>query len=147
MERAIVYIMKHVMIKTHRLYVSHSWAYNDAESTMFRFLDKLGLDYKNCSLPSDDPVHIYGSDEELKYAIDEKIRDATCLVILAGVYESYDRWIAMEIELANQYGKPILAVQPWTPEQTSGMILHNARKIVKWQGNSIVEAIIEVDRD
>ncbi len=134
------------MIKTHRLFISHSWSYNDAENTMYRFLDKLGLDYKDCSLPSNDPIHLTGSDEELEHAIDDKIRDASCVLLLAGVYDSYDRWIEKEIAYAKAYNKPIIAIQPWTPEQTSPMIRESAQKIVKWQGKSIVEAIIEVDR-
>lgn len=132
------------MAKTYRLFISHSWAYGDAYDKMIQFFNDQGLDYYNHSVPQNDPIHTNGTDEQLKDAIEAKIKGTSCIIILAGVYASYSKWIQMEIEIANEYGKPIIAVEPWDSERTSKIVKDNADKIVKWQGKSIVDAIMEL---
>ncbi|MBL7883038.1 MAG: molecular chaperone Tir, partial [Bacteroidia bacterium] len=46
-----------------------------------------------------------------------------------------------EIEIAKQYNKPIIAVEPWASEKTSQIVKDNADIIVKWQSKSVVDAI------
>lgn len=129
------------MSKTYRLFISHSWGYGDAYDKMINFFEEQGLDYYNHSVPKGDPIHTNGTDKELEAAIDAKIIGTSCIVILAGVYSSYSKWIKKEIKIANSYGKPIIAVEPWGAEKTSTLVKDNADKIVKWQGKSIVDAI------
>lgn len=63
------------------------------------------------------------------------------VLILAGVYASYSKWINVEIELAKKHGKRIIAIEPWAAEKTSKTVKDAAHSIVKWQGASIVKAI------
>lgn len=70
--------------------------------------------------------------KQLREAIDAKVRGTSCVVILAGVYSSYSKWINEEIEIAKSYGKPIIAVEPWASERTSSVVKNNANRIVKW---------------
>lgn len=132
------------MAKTHRLFISHSWKYGDAYEKIIQFFEQQGLDYYNHSVPQDDPVHTNGTDKQLKEAIEAKIKGTSCIIILAGVYATYSKWINKEIEIAKEYGKPIIAVEPWASEKTSKIVKDNADKIVKWQGKSIVDAIKEL---
>lgn len=132
------------MSKTYRLFVSHSWAYGDAYDKMIKFFEDQGLDYFNHSVPQDDPVHTNGTDKQLKDAIEAKIKGTSCIIILAGVYASYSKWIKKEIEIAVSYGKSIIAVEPWDSEKTSKIVKDNADTIVKWQSKSIVDAIKEL---
>lgn len=132
------------MSKTYRIFVSHSWAYGDAYEKIINFFEDQGLDYYNHSVPQDDPIHTNGTDKQLKAAIDAKIKGTSCIVILAGVYASYSKWIQKEIDIAIEYGKPIIAVEPWDADRTSTVVKDNADKIVKWQGKSIVDAIKEL---
>jgi hypothetical protein len=132
------------MTKTYRLFISHSWAYGDAYDKMIQFFEDHGLDYYNHSVPQHDPIHTNGSEKQLRDAIEAKIKGTSCIIILAGVYSSYSKWIQKEIEIANLYSKPIIAVEPWGAERTSTIVKTNAHKIVKWQGKSIVDAIKEL---
>ena len=132
--------------KAHRLFISHSWTYNNAKDTIVRFLDKVGLDYQSLYIPKKDPVHETGPDQQLLFAITEKIKRSSCLIILAGVFPYYDRWIEKEIEVAKELGKPIIAIQPWSNDKTSELVKRNANRIVKWQVNQIVEAIKDIDK-
>jgi len=132
------------MNKTYRLFISHSWAYSDAYDKIVQMLDEQGLDYYNHSVPKDDPIHTKGTQKELREAIDRQMKATSCVLILAGVYSSYSKWINEEITIAKSYGKPIIAIEPWGAERTSAVVKNNADKIVKWQGSSIVKAIIEL---
>lgn len=129
------------MAKTYRIFISHSWAYGDAYDKMIKFFEDQNLDYYDHSVPQGDPIHTNGTDKELKAAIDAKIKGTSCIVILAGVYASYSKWIQKEIDIAIEYGKPIIAVEPWDADKTSKVVKDNADVTVKWQGKSIVDAI------
>ncbi len=132
------------MSKSYRLFISHSWAYGDAYEKIIKFFEDQNLDYFDHSVPINDPIHTNGTDKELREAIDAKIKGTSCVVILAGVYASYSKWIQKEIEIAVSYGKPILAVEPWDSEKTSKIVKENATKIVKWQSKSVVDGIKEI---
>ena len=129
------------MAKSYRLFISHSWAYGDAYEKIIKFFEDQKLDYYDHSVPINDPIHSNGTDKELREAIDAKIKGTSCIIVLAGVYSSYSKWIQKEIEIAKSYGKPIIAVEPWASEKTSKFVKDNADIIVKWQSKSVVDAI------
>lgn len=91
-------------------------------------------------MPKDDPVHSK-TDKELRAAIDAKIKGCSCVIILAGVYASYSKWINIEIELAKEYNKPIIAVEYWGAERTSQVVKNAATTIVKWNAKSVAQAV------
>jgi len=126
---------------THRLFISHSWAYSDAYEKLIKMLNDQGLDYYNHSVPLDDPIHTNGTDKELKDKIEAKIKGTSCVLVLAGVYSSYSKWINKEIEMSLAYKKTIIAIEPWASEKTSKIVKDSADVIVKWQSKSIVDAI------
>ena len=72
-----------------------------------------GIRFYNHSVPQNDPIHTNGSDKQLSDAIEAKVKGCSCVIILAGVYATYSKWINKEIEMAQKYRKPIIAVQPW----------------------------------
>jgi len=129
-------------MNTYNLFISHSWAYGDAYEKLVNLLDARNyFNFKNFSVPKDDPVHTNGTDKALYDAIYNKVRLCHCVLVLAGVYSSYSKWIDKEIEIARELSKPIIAIEPWGAEKTSQTVKENANKIVKWNTESIVEAI------
>lgn len=132
------------MSKTYRLFISHSWKYGDAYDKLVQFLDEQGISYYNHSVPKNDPVHTNGTDKQLREAIDAKIKGCNGVIILAGVYASYSKWINEEIKISSNYRKPIIAVQPWASEKTSAVVKNSADKIVGWNGKSLANAIREL---
>lgn len=128
----------------YNLFISHSWNYSDAYEKLVNLLDKAdNFRYKNYSVPKDDPVHNAKNDAALKAAIRDQMRPASCVLILAGVYSTYSKWINIELDLAVEMGKKIIAVEPWGSERTSARVKLYADKIVKWQASSIIKAIEE----
>ena len=125
----------------YRIFISHSWAYSKAYDKVEDFLREENVEFYNHSVPKDDPVHTNGSDKQLYDAIDAKIKGCSCVIILAGVYASYSKWINKEIEIAQKYGKPIIAVQPWGAERTSLAVKNAADVIVGWNAKSVADAV------
>jgi hypothetical protein len=136
------------MSKTYNLFISHSWSYSDAYEKLVNLLDSdKSFSYKNYSVPKDDPIHNAKNTAELKEAIKRQMQYASVVLILAGVYSTYSKWINIEIDLAkNGFSnkKPIIAIEPWGSERTSQVVKDNADKIVKWQTSSIIKAIREL---
>lgn len=124
----------------YRIFISHSWSYSKQYDRIEEFLRQEYVPYYNHSIPKDDPVHSQ-SDKALYEAIEAKIKGCSCVIILAGVYASYSRWINIEIEIAQKYKKPIIAVEYWGAERTSKVVKDAATTIVKWQAKSIADAI------
>ena len=125
----------------YRIFISHSWAYSEAYDKVEEFLVKEGILFYNHSVPKNDPIHTHGTDWELCQKIDDKIKGCSCVIILAGVYSTYSKWINKEIEIAKKYNKPIIAVEYWGAEHTSSVVKNAATTIVKWNATSIANAV------
>lgn len=125
----------------YRIFISHSWAYSAHYDKIEEFLIQERVSYYNHSVPKNDPIHTNGTDRELKAAIEAKIKGCSCVIILAGVYSTYSKWINIEIELAKKYNKPIIAVQPWGAERTSVPVKVAASTIVGWNAKSVANAV------
>lgn len=132
-------------LRQYKLFISHSWTYSDAYSRLTEFFDEHpNFLWRNYSVPKNAPIHNAPTQKELYDAIKQQIAPVNCVLILAGVYSSYSKWINKEIDIAkNVYNKPIIAVQPWGAERTSKNVKDNADKIVNWNSSSIVDAIRE----
>lgn len=132
----------------YNLFISHSWAYSDAYEKLINLLNNAQrFEYKNYSVPVNDPIHNARNDTQLRAAIKTQMQYASVVVVLAGVYSSYSRWINEELVLAQKgffYRKPILAIQPFAAEKTSRIVKDAADRIVAWNTNSIVTAIREM---
>lgn len=129
-------------LKNYRLFISHSWTYGDQYDRLVELLnDEPYFRWSNHSVPKDDPIHNAPSAAKLKEAIRKQMMGVNCVVIMAGVYSSYSKWINIEIELAKKMGKPIVAVEYWGAEHTSQVVKDAADAIVRWNASSVVGAI------
>ena len=130
-------------LKTYKLFISHSWAYTDAYEKLVKFFkEHPNFSWVDYSVPKDDPIHSANNDTQLYNAIKAQISSVNCVVMLAGVYSSYSKWIDKEIQISKtDFNKPIIAVEPWAADRTSKLVKDNADAIVKWQSKSIVDAI------
>lgn len=130
-------------LTNYRLFISHSWTYGDAYDKLVNFFNEHpNFKWANYSVPKDDPIHNAPNQTALYNAIKNQIAPVNCVIMLAGVYSTFSKWINNEIEIAKKvYNKPIIAVEPWGSEKTSQIVKNNADAIVKWQSTSIVQAI------
>ena len=127
----------------YRIFISHAWSYNSAYKKIECFLKKEGVLYYNHSIPKDDPVHTDGTEDQLYRAIEAKIKGCSCVIILAGIYATYSKWIKKEIKIAKKYKKPIIAVRLRGAQRVSRVVKDAATIMVGWKGNSVANAISE----
>lgn len=127
---------------TYNLFISHSWSYPDAYSGLANLLNKkTWFSWRNYSVPKDDPIHNAPTTAKLRDAIKNQMRPASCVLILAGVYATYSKWINIEIDLAKELGKKIIAIEPLGSERTSLVVKDAADEIVGWNTDAIINAI------
>lgn len=131
--------------KTYNLFISHSWSYSNHYNNLIDLLDNRPyFSYKNFSVPQDDPIHTNGTDKELYKAIYNKISPCHVILIVAGVYSTYSKWIDKEIKIAkNEFAvsKPILAIKPHGYTNVSTTVKNNCDELVNWNTESIINAI------
>lgn len=130
------------------IFISHSWAYSDHYKTLESWIfdgkwsvGQASLNFLDYSVPKDDPIHNANNDAELREAIYNKISRSHVIVIPSGMYASYSKWIQKEIDGANKYSKPILAVNPYGQERKSGKVLDSASDGVGWNKEPVINAI------
>ena len=131
-------------MKTYNLFISHSWNYTDAYDRLTNLLSERGyFAFRDYSVPRDDPIHGAGTDAQLRQAIRNQMTPCHVVLILAGVYATYSKWINIEIDLAEKgftYAKPIVAIRPWGSQRISERVRLAADRIVGWNTESVVEA-------
>ncbi len=135
-------------MKTHNLFISHSWAYSDAYDRLMALLRRRRyFAFKDYSVPRDDPIHNARSAKALKAAIRQQMAPCGVMLVLGGVYATYSKWIDEEIGLAQtgfQEAKPIIAIRPRGNTNMSTTVRDAATVVVGWNTESIVGAIRKV---
>src|SRR5947199_8618178 len=134
-------------LRPRNLFISHSWTYGDAYEKLVALLDSASnFIYRNYSVPKDDPVHNAPNIDALYQAIKNQMVFCEVVLIMAGKYATFSKWIQREIQIAkNDYSKPIVAIRPWANEQVSSVVSEAADRLVGWNTSSIVSAIRELD--
>ena len=78
----------------YNLFISHSWSYSNTYESLLNLLNKdSSFVYRNYSVPRNNPIHTNGTYTMLYNAIKEQISHASVVLILAGVYSTYSKWI------------------------------------------------------
>ena len=135
-------------MKTYNLFISHSWRYADAYDRLISLLrNRSYFAFRDYSVPKDDPIHGANNDAQLRKAIRDQMTPCHVVLIMAGVYSTYSKWINIEIDLAKGgflNPKPIIAIRPWGNTRVSTLVSSSADKLVNWNTESIVAAIREL---
>ena len=132
------------MAKTYTILISHSWDHVDDLMNLRNLLIQRG--YFNVEFnetPPHDPINSSNS-TYVKQVIKRNIQDSDVVIGLAGIYASYSEWMEWELDTAKSLGKPILGVVPRGQERISQMVWSRSNKDVRWNTESIVEAIREL---
>jgi hypothetical protein len=102
------------------------------------------FNYRNYSVPKDDPIHNAPNSAALYEAIKRQMSSCHIVLVLAGVYSTYSTWIKKEIKIAQDEfttPKPIVGVKPWAQTNVSSVVSEAAEETVAWNTESIVSAI------
>lgn len=135
------------------VFISHSWWYSNHYETLADWIfgrnwsvGQASLYLCDYSVPKTDPILNASNDRQLKDAIYNQISRSHVVVIPTGMYANHSKWIGKEIDGANSYAKPILAVNPWGQLRTSSVVSNAASKTVGWNKQSVIDGIWELYR-
>ena len=131
------------MVKTRYLFVSHSWTYGDHYDRLINLLDGASyFEYRDYSVPRYDPIHNASNENALREAIRRQMNFTQIVLVIAGVYATYSKWINIELDLAKRhFGKPVLGIKPYAHTNVSSAVRADADLIVNWRTDSIVNGI------
>lgn len=125
----------------YNLFLSHSWSYDDEYENMVELLEDFPyFEFKNYSVPSTDPLDA-DTFIELVSELNEQIQSASVVIILAGMYVNHSTWIEIEMELANDLGKPMLGVKPRGNDRAPSEVQECVDEVVGWQAHSVVGSV------
>ena len=133
--------MKMPELKNYKLFVSHAWKYDDDYNRLVNLLNNaLNFKYSNHSVPKADPLHVNNA-KELENDLRNQIRGTQIVLIIAGMYVNYSKWIQIEIDIANAMNKPMIGIQPFGSERTPIQVQTAVKEMVGWNTSSILDAI------
>ena len=129
------------MLRNYHVFISHSWDYNIHYEKVKEWLDSSNyFTWSDYSVPITRPVTAYGV-RDLEQKLTNRIAASSCVIILAGMYSTYSRWIDFEIDTAVKMGKPIIGIKPWGQERIPVKIQLYADIMVGWNSTPLVQAI------
>lgn len=129
------------MARTYNVFISHSWDHVDDLRNLRKMLENRGYFHVNfLETPPHDPINSCNS-TYVKLVIRNHLSNSDVVIGMAGVYASYSEWMRWELDTAIELGKPVLGVIPWGQVNVSSVIQARAKELVRWNTESIVDAI------
>lgn len=134
-------------LRNYDVFISHAWKYNNQYYNLVELLKGHSyFNFRNYSVPEHDPL-VFSTTSDLYKQLEEQIRQSSVVLLIAGKYVKYRKWIQEEIKLAKKYDKPIIAIRPWGADMLPSEAETKADVIVNWQASSIVNAIREYSKE
>jgi hypothetical protein len=128
--------------RTYNVFISHSWKYDDDYQRLLSMLNSVpSFKWKNYSVPWDDPFARMGK-IKLQEEIKHQIKATSIVLVIAGMYVSYREWIQFEINMADFYEKPIIAIYPRGNERLPAALDREDIRKVGWYTPTIINGII-----
>lgn len=129
------------MAKTYSLFISHSWGHVDDLKNLRRLLESRG--YFHVEFEEASPAEPIDSNNSayIRRRLRDKISNSDIVLGIAGMYASYSAWMRWELDTAIEKGVPIVGVIPRGQERVSSVVSSRAKEVVRWNTDSIVEAI------
>jgi hypothetical protein len=129
------------MAKDYKIFISHSWSYTADLEALQNLLNSRGY-FKVEFLEASKKTPINSEHAPyVKTVLKNKILQSDIVLALAGVYATHSEWMIWEMETAKANNIPIVGVIPRGQEKISSEVYSRSKVDVKWNTESIVEAI------
>jgi hypothetical protein len=129
------------MAKDYKIFISHSWAHTEDLEALQKLLNSRGY-FRVEFLEASKKVPINSeSAPYVKSVLKQRIESSDIVLALAGIYASHSEWMIWELETAKNNSIPIIGVIPRGQERISTEVYSRSIIDVKWNTESIVEAI------
>ena len=129
------------MAKTYSVFISHSWEHVNDLKNLRKLLEDRGyfhVEFEEAS--PEEPINSENS-AYIRRRLKEKISNSDIVLGIAGMYASYSDWMRWELDTAIAEDVPIVGVIPWGQERISAVVSSRAKECVRWNPESLVEAI------
>ena len=129
------------MAKTYHIFISHSWQNSDALEGLRKLLNDRGyfnVEFEEVS--KDEPINSTNA-YYIKRRLAEKIGNSNVVIGLAGMYASHSDWMEWELDKAIELDIPIIGGIPRGQERISTTVSSRSIVNVRWNTESIVDAI------
>jgi hypothetical protein len=129
------------MAKEYHIFISHSWSYPEDLEKLRNLLSSRGyfnVEFEEAS--ADEPINSANA-AYIKQRLKQKIENSNIVLGIAGMYASYSEWMEWELDKALELGVPIVGVVPWGQERVSTTVSSRSKEDIRWNTESIVEAI------
>lgn len=127
------------------LFISHTWHNSIEYMRIVEILKEAPHFYwRNYSSWEKDPIINMNSEfgkTSLTQELEAQIKHVNLLIICADLYVTNPYWIEKEIDLAEKFNKPVIVVKPYANEPTPTFLSTNAKTVVTWETNAIVDAV------
>lgn len=123
------------------VFISHSWDHVEDLRRLRTLLKNRGyfnVEFKEVA--PDSPINSSNS-EYVKRVLRKNIEDSNVVLGIAGMYASYSEWMDWELSTAISKGKKVVGVIPWGQERISQTVTKYSTENVRWNTESIVDAI------
>lgn len=132
----------------HPLFVSHTWTASDSFEKLSGLLHMTSgpladFRYQFYSVSKDDPIQNLPSKKHLRAAIEEKMKPCSCVLMLGGLYETHQKWIDIEIDIAKKLKKRIILITAWKDKKLTETETKAAGAIVNWKDEAVINAILK----
>ncbi|WP_295712315.1 TIR domain-containing protein [Mucilaginibacter sp.] len=129
------------MATNFKIFISHSWTYHQDLVNLRNLLEARGyFNVEFLEATSDVPINSTNA-TYIKQALKTKILNSHIVLAIAGVYATHSSWMNYELQTAYEYKIPIIGVAPHGQERVSAIVQSFARQTVRWNTESIVQAI------
>lgn len=129
------------MAKDYKIFISHSWSYTEDLGALQKLLNERGYfnvtfleATKKTPINSENAVYV-------KTVLKARIVQSDIVLVLAGVYATHSDWMIWELETAKANNIPIVGVIPRGQERISTEVYTRSIVNVRWNTESIVDAI------
>lgn len=127
------------------LFISHAWTYGERYQGIVRLLDSVpGFSWRDYSYPRDFPAFEPTTEvgrNTLRAKLRENVRQASCFVLVAGMFVNHRYWVQAEIGFAQEFRKPIVGVRRRGQQLTPVEVTNISDVMVNWNSQSIVDGI------
>lgn len=129
------------MAKDYKIFISHSWAHSDDLEALQNLLNTRGyFNVEFTEASKDVPINSENA-TYIKSRLKSKIINSDVVLALAGIYASHSDWMIWEMDTAINNDIPIIGVIPRGQERISQEVYNRSKVDVRWNTESIVDAI------
>jgi hypothetical protein len=129
------------MATNFKIFISHSWTYHNDLVNLRNLLRSRGyFNVEFLEASADLPINSTNG-YYIKQTLKTKILSSHKVLAIAGVYATHSEWMNYELETAYNNNIPIVGVVPYGQQRISSIVQRYAKKVVRWNTESIVTAI------